>query len=80
MLLAVAGFYMAMQIYKAVAEERESDLLIEVDPAGEIKESETAKALARAEAEAIASEAAYGEQLEKLKAMDLLDDLDEPAK
>ena len=72
MVLTVAAFYFAMQIYKAVSEDREEDNLIEVDQAPEITETETQKALARIEAEEAAREEALKEQVEELKQIDLL--------
>ena len=78
MVLAVAAFYFAMQIYKVVTEDREQSSLIEVDPAGDIPETETQKALARIEAEEAASDTAYREQLDALKEMDVLEGLDNP--
>ena len=76
MVLTVAAFYFAMQIYKAVADKREETSLIEVDPAGEIVESETQKALNRAEADEAAASTAYEEQMEVLKEVDLLKELE----
>ena len=78
MVLTVAAFYFAMQIYKAVTEDRSETALIEVDPAGDIPESETQKALARIEAEEAADNAAYEQQVEALKEVDLLEDVDKP--
>ena len=78
MVLTVAAFYFAMQIYKAVADKREETSLIEVDPAGEIVESETQKALNRAEADEAAASTAYEEQMEVLKEVDLLKELENP--
>lgn len=72
--LTVVAFYMAMQIYKAVSGQREEDALIEVDPAPAIVESETGKALQRAEAEEAERLAELERQLEELKQMDLLGD------
>lgn len=78
MVLTVAAFYFAMQIYKAATEDRQERALIEVDPAGEVEESETEKALARIEAEEAAAEATYEEQMEALKEVDLLEEVDNP--
>jgi len=72
LLLTVAAFYMAMQIYRAASEQREKDSLIEVEQAPVVTESETEKALKRAE-EQQASEAEVAEQLlDELKQVDLL--------
>ena len=73
-LLTVAAFYFAMQIYKAASEQRVENALIEVDQAPEIIESETQKALRRLEAEESEMADAYEQQLEALKAVDLLED------
>ena len=78
MLLTVAAFYFAMQIYKAASEDRAERSLIEVDPAGELKESETEKALARVEAEEAAAREAFEQQVESLKEVDLLEEVDNP--
>jgi cell division protein FtsX len=78
MLLTVAAFYMAMQIYKAATAEREKAVLIEVDRAPELVETETQKALKRAEAEAAAEAAALQQQLEDLKKVDLLEEVETP--
>jgi hypothetical protein len=78
MVLAVAAFYFAMQIYKAVSDDREQSSLIEVDPAQEVPQTETQKALARIEAEEAATDTAYQEQLDVLKEVDLLEGLDNP--
>ena len=78
MLLTVAAFYFAMQIYKAVSDTREDRSLIEVDPAVAIEESETEKTLARVEAEQAEAMAAYEDQVEALKEVDLLEELDKP--
>jgi hypothetical protein len=71
MLLSVAGFYIAMQIHRVASEQRQESFTVEVEPAPEILPTETEKALQRIEAEAAAAEAAYAEQLEALKAVDL---------
>jgi hypothetical protein len=78
MVLTVAAFYFAMQIYKAASEDREETSLIEVDPAGEVELSETDKALARVEAEEDAARTAYEEEIKALQEVDLLDDLENP--
>lgn len=80
MVLTVAAFYFAMQIYRAVADDREETSLIEVDPAGEIELSETDKALARVEAEEAAAQSAYEQQVEALQEVDLLGELENPGK
>ena len=80
MLLTVAAFYFAMQIYKAVSDTREEGALIEVDQAGVIEETETEKALTRIEIEEVAAETAFDEQLEALKEVDLLEELENPGK
>lgn len=74
MVLTVAAFYFAMQIYKAASADRAEAVLIEVDPAPPIVESESRKALARVEEEAAAQAAEAERQLEALKAVDLLAD------
>ena len=75
MVLAVTGFYFAMQIYRAVAEEREEDALMQVDSAPtEIEKSETEKALKRIEDEQAQTEADYEQQVEELKTIDLLEE------
>ncbi|HSH09995.1 MAG TPA: hypothetical protein VK995_06375 [Oceanipulchritudo sp.] len=79
MLITVLGFYVAMQIYKAVSEDREKAILIEVDQAPEVEESETEKALKRAEEEEAAEAAALEAQLEQLKEVDLVEELGKPA-
>ena len=76
MLLAVTGFYFAMQIYKAVSENREEDSLMQVESAQAIEESETEKALKRVEAEQAQADFEYEEQLEALKEVDLLEEAD----
>lgn len=73
MVLTVAAFYFAMQIYKAMAEERTETALIEVDQAPEIVEREVDKALQRLEQEAEQDQILYEQQLEELKAIDLLE-------
>jgi cell division protein FtsX len=78
MLLTVAAFYFAMQIYKAVTEDREQSSLIEVDPAEDVPQSETEKALTRIKAEEEAADTAYEDQVNALKEVDLMDDLDNP--
>lgn len=77
--LTVAAFYFAMQIYKAAADRREENALIEVDQAPEITESEARKALQRVEAESAQAEQELQQQLEELKAVDLLEEMDKPA-
>jgi hypothetical protein len=74
MVLTVAAFYFAMQIYKAMAEQRTESALIEVDQSPEIVEREVDKALQRLEQEAVEAEILYEEQLEALKAIDLLEE------
>ena len=78
LVLTVGAFYMAMQIYRVASEERfEKAALIEVDKAPEVPEREIERALRRAESEESAAEAAYAEQLESLKAVDLLEEVPE---
>ncbi|NDV62480.1 hypothetical protein G0Q06_08465 [Puniceicoccales bacterium CK1056] len=72
MVLTVAAFYFAIQIYKAAAEDESNENLIEVDQAPEITETETQKAVARIEAEEAALEEELKQQLEELKTVDLL--------
>jgi hypothetical protein len=74
MVLTVAAFYFAVQIYKAATEDRAKDNLIEVDQAPEIRESEAKKALARIEADEKAAAEAYEAELEALKSVDLLEE------
>ncbi|MFO7726593.1 MAG: hypothetical protein R6V45_13740 [Oceanipulchritudo sp.] len=75
--LTVGAFYMTMQIYRVASEQRVDSARIEVDKAPEVPEREIEKALKRAEREEAAAEAAYTEQLEALKAVDLLEELPE---
>ena len=78
LVLTVGAFYMAMQIYRVASEDRfEKASLIEVDKAPEVPEREIERALRRAEREESAAEAAYAEQLEALKAVDLLEEVPE---
>jgi len=72
MVLTVAAFYFAIQIYKALVAEREEDARIEVEIAVPPGPNETELALQRLEAEQAAEEAAYQEQLEALRQIDLL--------
>lgn len=74
MVLTVAAFYFAIQIYKAATEDRPPESLIEVDQAPEITESETQKAVDRIDAEEETREEAFEQQLEELKTVDLLGD------
>lgn len=74
LLLTVAAFYMAMQIYKAATEQRQQDALIEVDQALPVGETETQKALRRIEEEEARQAAEAKQQLEELKQVDLLGD------
>jgi hypothetical protein len=74
MVLTVAAFYFAIQIYKAATEDKAAENLIEVDQAPEITETETEKAVERIDEEEAALEKVFEEQLEELKAVDLLDD------
>ena len=76
LVLTVAAFYMAMQIYKAAAEQREEDALIEVEQAPVIPESEIRKLLERLEEAEAAEAEALETQLEALKAVDLLEALE----
>lgn len=77
LVLTVGAFYMAMQIYRVASEDGVDAALIEVDKAPEVPEREIEKALRRAEMEEATAEAAYAEQVEALKAVDLLEDLPE---
>lgn len=77
-LLTVAAFYMTVQIYKAVIDRREENALIEVDQAPDIPKKESEKALERIEAEEAAAQREFEEQLEALKQVDLLEELEEP--
>ena len=74
MLLAVAAFYLAMQIYRAANEYREEDFLMEVDQAPEIVEKEVEKALNSIEEEEAKAKTEYEQILNELKAVDLLDE------
>ena len=78
LLLTVAAFYFAMQIYKAASAERQENYLIEVDPADEIPQSETEKALSRIEQEEAAAQETFEQQVEALKEVDLLEEADKP--
>lgn len=73
MILTVSAFYFAMQIYRAAAEDRSEAALIEVDQAPEVVEREVDKALQRLEQEAAEEALLYEQQLEELKAIDLLE-------
>lgn len=74
MLLTVAAFYMAMQVYKAANAYREPEAILEVDIAPEIVEKEVQKAAKRIEEEEAAAQSDYERRLEELKAIDLLED------
>ena len=76
--LTVLGFYFAMQIYKAVTEDRRDASMIEVEQAPELQLTETQKALQRLEEEQAAEEAALEKELEALKAVDLLEETENP--
>lgn len=78
MLLTVAAFYVAMQIYKVASEPTPNGEYIEVDQAPEVEISETEKALLRAQEEEIAAQKAYQDQLESLKKVDLLQESEPP--
>lgn len=78
MLLTVAAFYLAMQIYRASNEYRTEDLYIEVDSAPEIVEKELDKAVERMKAEETEAEQQYLEQLKELQSVDLLDEESPP--
>ena len=76
MLLTLAAFYFAMEIYKAAAEQREEASLIEVEQAPEIKLSPLQQALERIEAEQENAETLYQEELEALQSVDLLSEME----
>lgn len=78
LVLTVAGFYFAMQIYRAAVDSREQAILIEVDRVPEIGISETQKALARIEQQEAEQEAAYEETVKALQEVDLLEQMDQP--
>lgn len=78
MVLTVAAFYFAMQIYEAVSEDRKEASLIEVEQAPEIKESETQKALARIEVEEEEATEAFEEKVKALQEVDLLEEEPQP--
>lgn len=77
LVLTVAGFYFAMQIYKAAVDNRDQANLIEVDRVPEIKLSETQKVLAKIEQQEIEQEAAFEKQIEALQEVDLLEEMDQ---
>ena len=73
LILTVTAFYFAMQIYRAMSDNREQDALMQVDATPpEIGESEAEKALQRIEEEEARAEAEYQKQVEELKQVDLL--------
>lgn len=72
MLLTVVAFYMTLRIYRAILEETDEDAYIEVDQAPEVVKTEAEKALERILREEAEAEAAYAQQLERLKTVDLL--------
>lgn len=74
MVLTVAAFYFAMQIYEAVSEDRKEASLIEVEQAPEIKESETQKALDQIQVEEDAAAEAFEEKVKALQEVDLLEE------
>ncbi|MGA1205553.1 MAG: hypothetical protein ACO3ZW_07070 [Opitutales bacterium] len=74
MLLTVAAFYFAMQIYDAVSEDRKETSLIEVEQAPFIPESETDKALKRIQEEEEEARKVYEKQLQELQEVDLLEE------
>lgn len=73
-LLTVAAFGWTMRIYRAVAEAPRGPSLMEVEAAPELLPDEIDRALERVEAEAAEAEAVYQEELEALRAVDLLAD------
>ena len=78
LVLTVAGFYFAMQIYKTAVENRDQATLIEVDRIPEIKISETQKVLQRIQQQEAQQEAVFEEQLKALQEVDLLQQMDQP--
>lgn len=78
MLLTVAAFYFAMQIYDAVTRDREEASLIEVDQAPPVEMSEAEKALQRIREEEQARQAAFEEQVKALQEVDLLEATENP--
>jgi hypothetical protein len=76
MLLTVAAFYLAMQIYKAANEYRKPDHLIQVDQAPEIEETNLEQLIDKVEADKVAAEQAYEDQVKSLQEVDLLGELD----
>ncbi len=76
--LTVLGFYFAMQIYKAVSEDRRDAAMIEVEKAPDLELTETQKALQRIEEEQAAEETALEDELEALKSVDLLEEMENP--
>jgi len=75
LVLTVAAFYLTMQIYRAAAEQRQEASLIEVDRADLPALPETVQVLERLKAEEAQQVSVYEEQLEALKAIDLLENL-----
>lgn len=73
-LLTVAAFGWTMRIYRAAVEAPVAPVLMEVEVVPETLPDEIDRALERVEAEAARSEAVYREELEALRAVDLLDE------
>ena len=78
MMLTVAAFYFAMQIYDAVSKDRKEASLIEVEQAPAVPESETDKALKRIQADEVAETNEFEEKIKALQSVDLLEE--EPPK
>jgi hypothetical protein len=76
MLLTVAAFYLAMEIYKAATEARKPDHLIEVEQAPEIEATDLEKLEAKVEADRITAEEEFEEQVRALQDVDLLGEMD----
>ncbi|MEY3000531.1 MAG: hypothetical protein RL648_745 [Verrucomicrobiota bacterium] len=73
-LLTVAAFGWTMRIYRAAVEPSRGPLLMQVEVAPEVLPDAIDAALERVEAEALEAEARYREELEALRAVDLLED------
>lgn len=76
MLLTVAAFYMAMQIYRAATEYRKPDHLIEVEQAPQLEDSNLDQLIAKVEANKVAAEEEFETQVKSLQEVDLLGEMD----
>ena len=76
MLLTVAAFYLAMEIYKAATEYRKPDHLIQVEQAPVIEETKLEQLIEKVEADKVAAEEEFESQLQSLQEVDLLGEMD----